>query len=299
LEAIARFLDQNLFETLKISITGGEPFYDLETTRGIVAVATNLRRAVTIVTSGFWAKTEKTAVDTLSQIPRFDTLIISCDPYHARFVPIAFIENGYRAAKSSNLDVRIRLVQSNPPTAEEVVLESAVREYAGETEIERQLLLKYGRAADLDLPTAGYASPEREYCPSSGPYIDADGSVLPCCNSIISIRDENPLRIGNITNESAKEIHSLFLRNSLLASLKIEGAPKLRQILRPTLGNEVDAMSVCDLCYAVCSSPQTYDQASSQINDQKSKFELYAFGALKLGMDELVPLLEEAAKGLA
>ena len=296
--ALARFLEDKAFDTEEISITGGEPFYDLKTTRELVGICKENRHVVSIVTSGFWAKTEETAVHILSTVPSFDTLVISCDPHHARFVPSAFIENAYRAAKSVNLDVRIRLVQCNPPTVEEDALENAVRKYASDSEIERQLLLKYGRAADVELPGAGYAFPEREYCPSSGPYIDNDGSVLPCCSSIISIKGDNPLKISSITDESADQIRSRFLRNGLFAALKIEGAPKLREILRSTLGDKVDRMAVCDLCYSICSSRETYNLVLSELDEKMTRFRLYAFGALKLGMVELIPLAEEAAKEL-
>jgi pyruvate-formate lyase-activating enzyme len=296
--ALARFLKDKAFDTEQISITGGEPFYNLKTTRELVSICKETRHVVTNVTSGFWAKTEKAAVHILSRVPSFDTLVISCDPHHARFVPNAFIENAYRAAKSINLDVRIRLVQSNPPTVEEEALENTVQKYACDSEIERQLLLKYGRAADLELPGAGYAFPEREYCPSSGPYIDDDGSVLPCCSSIISIRGDNPLKISSITDESAEQVRERFLRNGLFATLKIEGAPKLRAVLRPALGDAVDTMAVCDLCYAICSSRKVYDLVLRELDEQMTRLRLYAFGAVKLGMVELIPLVEEAANEL-
>ena len=233
-----------------------------------------------------------------SCLPNFDTLVISCDPHHARFVPSAFIENAYRAAKSVDLNVRIRLVQSNPPAVEEDALENTVRKYAGDSEIERQLLLKYGRAADVELPGAGYASPEREYCPSSGPYIDNDGSVLPCCSTVTSIKGDNPLKISSVTDESADQVRERFLRNGLFATLKIEGAPKLRAVLRPTLGDEVDTMAVCDLCYAICSSRKVYDLVLGELDDPMTRLRLYSFGAVKLGMVELIPLVEEAAEKL-
>jgi hypothetical protein len=213
-------------------------------------------------------------------------------------VPSAFIENAYRAAKSINLNVRIRLVRSSPPTLEEGTLENAVRKYARDSEIELQLLLKYGRAADVELSGAGYASPEREYCPSSGPYIGDDGSILPCCSSIISIQGDNPLRISSITSESAEQIRLRFLRNGLFAALKIEGAPRLRKILRSTLGDKVETMAICDMCYAICSSRKTYDLVLAELDDQMARLKLYAFGALKLGMIELLPLVDEAAKML-
>ena len=63
--ALARFLKDKAFDTEEVSITGGEPFYDLETTRELVSICKETRHIVTIVTSGFWAKTEDTALHVL------------------------------------------------------------------------------------------------------------------------------------------------------------------------------------------------------------------------------------------
>jgi len=285
----------NPFNAERITITGGEPFFELEITRELIRAAAHRGCAVTIVTSGFWAKTRTEATRQIADLPSFDDLVISYDPHHNRFVKSDFVENAYHAAKNAGIGVKIRLIQCEPASAQELAIERMVQGFAQIDEIEYQRLIKYGRAADIELPGASYGPLERDYCPTSGPHIAVDGTVIPCCNAIMSIDADHPLKLGNITRQSPSEIHESFLRSILLAALKIEGAPRFRSILRKHLGARVDQMSICDLCFEICSSHQIYAIVASEIDRPESKLAIYAFGASQLGMDELAPLVEEIA----
>lgn len=290
---VGEMLDVSPFATNAVSLTGGEPFYEPDTLADLIKEVKKRGHRVIVITSAFWAKNYVSARGTLLSHPGIDELVLSHDTFHNRQVSVAFLKNAYLAARDLDIRAKIRLVRHSDPTEAERAAEESVREFAAPADIEMQRLIRYGRAADKQIEGAGFSSLERNVCPSSGPHISHDGTVTPCCNSITSIRGSHALTLGNILEEDFRLIYERMLRNRLLAALKLEGAAFFREALRAVVGDEVDCMSICDLCFVVCSNPRALDSLQGLINTDHYALSLYSFALIQMNMSEFGPVLLE------
>lgn len=295
-ENLDRFFSENPFQTSRVSLTGGEPLLDLGQARGLLDMLSSKSIQCVVVTSAYWAKTIESAHRVLSQLDGLSGITISYDPYHAEFVKPQFIQNAYVAAKRQGVPVQIRLVRSFPPTREDKDILSAITIFAHEDDLEIQRLTNYGRARNT-LETAGNSSPVMTFCPSTGPHISHDGTVTPCCSSIISIEKEHPLQLGNVFNDEPMRVSERFRQSVLLLALKTEGRSYFQKALLQR-GINVDDMQICDLCYEVCSNSDLWEDLKINLFCPEEIFRLYSNAVVAFGFTEFQQQASEAAKAV-
>lgn len=283
--AIDEFFEVNKFSTKSVSLTGGEPFLDIASTQIISDKLFSLGIECAIVTSGFWAKTRASASEALDKLTGVSALTLSHDVYHAKFVSLRFIENAFVEAKARGLRVRVRLVQSFPPTPKELSAADRVRLFALDEDIEFQRLLRYGRANDEMLDGAGFSSPVKTFCPSTGPHISYDGRITPCCSSIISLQHEHPLVLANVLFDNPNLIWKKFVESIFLLALKIEGKPYFEKILS-SLGIDTQNMEICDMCYCICANEDIWQKIKALLESEFEKRRLYLEAFAAFGFEE-------------
>ena len=70
-----------------LSLTGGEPFIDLNRLKLISEYADAHGLLVSAVTNAYWAETEESAIAVLQSLPALRMLQFSTDEYHQRSIP--------------------------------------------------------------------------------------------------------------------------------------------------------------------------------------------------------------------
>lgn len=83
---------RDIIDSVGVSFTGGEPFYNINLLRHGIKYAHALNLTVKVVTSGYWAISRRAAFDTLSGLGGISELAISIDSFHQkrclRFAPL-------------------------------------------------------------------------------------------------------------------------------------------------------------------------------------------------------------------
>jgi len=285
-DKVLAVLVNGLFNTERVSLTGGEPLLDVDRTARIVQALDSTGIACNIVTSAFWAKSPKSASEILARLGGLKSLTISHDVFHAEFVPVSFVKNAFLEAKKRGISTTVRLVQSFPPNPAQVTTRRAVLQFADENEIEIQRLLKYGRAATEDLEGAGFTTPLVTFCPSTGPHVSHDGRVTPCCSTIMGLAGEHALSLGNVHTDTPREIREKFEDSALLLALKIRGRDFLLSLLADCGQQIPDNMQICDLCYFICSRPHVWSKVKARLYKPEELLKLYGEAAYAFGFAE-------------
>ncbi|MDK4733529.1 radical SAM protein [Rhizobium sp. CNPSo 3490] len=283
---LARFLDRNDFETNHVTMTGGEPFHDLPKLIKLVQLAAKKGYEVGAITSSFWAKSPERAADVLSQLPGLRNLTLSVDAHHEKFVPQRFVRNAFAAAKAKGLVVKVRVCVQIPQTADDDRLLEFVKSFADASEIESQQIVPYGRSAEhSEFSEQMFA--EQNECPAIGPHLFYNGDVIPCCNTIVPLRGNHPLRITRSENDES--LQEAVLQNMLFVTLKTWGAQDLKDYLYPDATKNITA---CDLCADVCTDSKLAQRANEYLQSPQHRVRTYTFALLHMD----IPLAEKYLK---
>lgn len=106
-----------------IAFTGGEPFLLGDALVNLVRRASGKGAKTRIVTSAYWAKSDRSCEKRLRPLvdAGLDELSVSWDDFHEKFVDFANVRNAWTGAKRLGLDVGISTVQprtANGPPSE-------------------------------------------------------------------------------------------------------------------------------------------------------------------------------------
>lgn len=86
-----------------LSLTGGEPLYDLDLLKKIAEYGASHGLFISAVTNAFWASSVSKATEILQELPEIRTIAISTDTYHLENIPFSQVRNAIRSAKKMNL----------------------------------------------------------------------------------------------------------------------------------------------------------------------------------------------------
>lgn len=218
----------------QISITGGEPFVKPEKIKFLSDHACKNGIKVGVVTSAFWARTPEIAQATVDEFSNLYAYAISTDVYHIKYVPLHFIKNAYFAAKNRNKRISIRIAQRyNPSEKEEHILKYVQSFVEDEREITIQNLIPFGRAKKY-IQDAGYPWIDKVSCIpcfSNAPVICENGIVEPCCGALLELKDQHPMVLGNVYEDSLKQIYNNIQYNALFHYIRLWGLKDLVSLI--------------------------------------------------------------------
>ncbi len=101
-----------------LSLTGGEPFYNIDYLKKIAAFGETCGLLVSAVTNAFWATTREEAVRVLRELSSIKMLAISTDVYHQESIPFERIKNAIFAAKECDIPYNIAVCTENESDSE-------------------------------------------------------------------------------------------------------------------------------------------------------------------------------------
>lgn len=209
----------------RVTISGGESFLDIDYLAKLSHASRTAGLAFRVVTNGSFAKdasSAERAIGTIAQIG-LETVGISWDQFHARFVPPERIKNAIRACRKLQVGVRLTVVvtkKSNLAAALEPLGDEAF-----ELPITQVKCLPVGRAekkirSDDLLPPA--SSDIGRACRSDFDTLSLtpNGDVFPCC-AVGGFTDG--IRLGRFPQESIETLLERRERELLWVVLAAQG----------------------------------------------------------------------------
>lgn len=211
-----------------IDFTGGEPTLMPHFVGAVSRAAADAGITCGIVTAAHWAGTVRQARDTLDRFSGISHWDISTDVYHTEFVPLSAVERAYGLLKAAGKTPRIRIAHHEPITYDDAVLIEHVMRFAGR-DISFQPIGPVGRGGSVvaDNP-AGDADWDAGPCPTTGPLIQWNGRVSPCCAPASHEPHDHPLWLGDANTEPLTTIIERWRVHPLLQTIRLWGFRPLR-----------------------------------------------------------------------
>lgn len=260
-----------------LSLTGGEPFYNLPALKAIASYGQASGLFVSAVTNAFWATTQPSATAVLKALPAIKMLSVSTDVYHQQHIPFERVRNAILAARECDLPCIVAVCTENDRDPKYASIVEELREIVQADAILTAITFPAGRAlkrldgrdyqlSDEPPPSACVAG--------SSPMIFPDGRVIACIGPVIDLTSPHPLLLGSLRNESLNDILDRAESNSVLHAVRIWGPRKLISWLRENgLADSLPDLyikgSVCNACYSLMSNERTVDSLLQLANDHQ------------------------------
>lgn len=250
-----------------LSLTGGEPFYNLENLKKIAAFGEEQGLLVSVVTNAFWASTAEQAVKVLKDLPAIKMVAISTDAYHQESIPFENVKNAVSAAKVCDIPYNIAVCTENEDEIEYKRILSRLYEITEPDTVTTAVTFPAGRALERlgTLKHHTTEQPPKSACSAgSSPIVFPSGKVIACIGPVIDIVIPHPLVLGNLRENCLGEILDDAELNPILHAIRIWGPRKLISILRESgshqnLPDVYVKDSVCNACYSLMSNSKITD----------------------------------------
>jgi len=284
LDQIASFKKDKDFP-IGISLTGGEPFYNESLLKGISEHAQQLGFMVSVVTNAFWADTPDNAIEVLSDYDAIQLISISTDEYHQYNIPYRYIRNAVIACKKLNKIYNVAVATESESDVKYIELFDKLLEITEREKIETSFTVPVGRGKSklrngkFDL----VEDPSKSACyMASFPVIFPNGRVIACIGPPITIKECNPLELGNLKKDTLIEIIQKAEINPTLHALRTFGPISLVELLRMNGYEDIIPAEFikdcpCDVCNKLFSDIATA-QVISDLAREPEFFNKVAYG---------------------
>jgi pyruvate-formate lyase-activating enzyme len=261
-----------------ISFTGGEPLLAIEPLKVISDAASKAGMICGLVTSAYWASSDRTAEKVVKSVPGITIWDISVDIYHQEFVGYDNILSAYRSIKKLGNKAGIRYSYHDPITDADKRIFDFIANFVDPSDFYYQRIRNTGRAQDLKIADHRYIdNPWMKPCFTTGLNIRYDGSIAPCCCNLVEERS-HPFQFGDAKERPLVEIHSEFLRHPLLQMIRVIGFTEAIQWLNETdLASEIDGPlpdDICDICLKLLSNPRIGQYLANRASEPMNKLKI-------------------------
>lgn len=262
-----------------LSLTGGEPFYDIDKLQKIASYGARCGLLVSVVTNAYWASTRTQAVEILSSLPAIKMMAISTDVYHQESIPFESVVNAIAAAQECNIPYHIAVCTENEDDEGYNQILRNLRKVTGSETIKTAITFPAGRALN-QLGSSKYettTTPPVSACSAgSSPIIFPDGRVIACIGPVIDLKTRHPLLLGNLRENSLETVLNEAESNPILHAIRIWGPKKLISIIEEAglsqyLPNRYIHNSVCYACYSLMSNRKITNFLDDLANDEDFK----------------------------
>jgi hypothetical protein len=190
-----------------VCITGGEPFLKPDLLHQIAILFLAAGKAISVITSGFWATDVVHAGGTLRRVFPAGTpfrLWLSLDPFHSAHLSARHYRAAINAAYALQIPVCVTATYARDPQEALRFIDMTIDDTAARrrvAKIRAQPLFRVGRGAQLPCAASASAALPRGVCGTCIGHVDAEGRVMACC-SVFDAAAGNPLRLGQIDEQS-------------------------------------------------------------------------------------------------
>jgi MoaA/NifB/PqqE/SkfB family radical SAM enzyme len=216
-----------------LSLTGGEPFYDISKLAALSSFGEENGLFVSAVTNAFWASTPKKAVDTLKSVPSIKMMAISADAYHQEEIPFERVKNAITAAKKLDVPFQIGVCTENQEDEKYKKIIQKLEKVTESDKIKTAITFPVGRALNINnLKYVTSVDPPISACSAgSSPIIFPNGNIIGCIGPVINIKSNHPLLLGNLKKRSLEEILDDSEINPIYHAIRIWGPRKLISLI--------------------------------------------------------------------
>ncbi|MBU0984096.1 MAG: radical SAM protein [candidate division Zixibacteria bacterium] len=240
-----------------IGFTGGEPLCCRDKLFGLAAQARRLGLPFTIVTNGYWARSQQETRYLLSELSPI-AVRVSTDAYHSDYIPLQHVERIYLACRELNIACDIAVAYSSRTLLVTRAIISRLLTFAPAEAIRTTRLLPGGRgdhrqhySSDHDPNLAASDTP----CLfASVPYILPNGDVFACIGPALTLpQHDHPLYLGSLRTQSLHDIRTAAEQNAMLHGLRLWGPRFWHRLIerrgpRETLPRGYYSNSPCEGC---------------------------------------------------
>jgi len=268
-----------------LSLTGGEPFFDMSLLQKVSSYAAEKGLLVSAVTNAFWASSVHDAVATLRSLPAVRMLAISTDVYHQKAIAFEKVKNAILAARDLNIPYNVAVCTENTEDPEyQRILDDLSRVTEPET-VATAITFPAGRALEAisELRYHLTDKPPISACAAgSSPIILPSGKVLACIGPVIELSTEHPLLLGNLRQNTLDEILDKAECNSILHAIRIWGPRKLIAMVSEAglgcyLPEKYVEGSMCQACYSLMAC-KPISQFLFELTENEAFAERVAYG---------------------
>ncbi len=260
-----------------LSLTGGEPFYNIDNLKKIAILGESCGLIVSVVTNAFWASSLKEANGILRELTAVKMLAISADAYHQVAIPFERVKNAILAAKECNMPYNIHVCTANEDDEEYRQILAKLLEITELDTINTAVTFPAGRALKR-IGMSGYQTshePSISACAAgSSPIVFPDGKIIACIGAVIDLSSPHPLVLGNLRENTLEEILDRAELNPILHAIRVWGPRKLISMIREAgLGQYLPERyikdSVCNACYHLMSSDKIIEFLAKLAGDNE------------------------------
>ena len=260
-----------------LALTGGEPFYNLESLAQISAYGKAFGFIVSVVTNAFWASTKDVALSVLSKLPAIQMISISTDVYHQKSIPFEYIKNAVWAARKLGRLYNIAVCTDNEEDHQYQEIIEDLKAIGEADRIRVSITFPVGRAQKRAHHFSYRIAPEPTVSAcsmASSPVVFPDGKVSACIGPVLTLPSMHPMFLGNLQQETLSEILDRSELNPVLHTIRVWGPQKLVSLLKQ---NELDALlpkeyicnCPCDVCYKLLSDERIVDALENILQDEQ------------------------------
>ncbi len=243
-----------------LSITGGEPFLEMDLLKEICSIASSVGIVIVISTNAFWATSLKTAQNKLKSLQGLRAISISFDQFHSKFINIDNIRNAVEAALSQNIAYRIIITTNSFDSRDYQSIFKKLNNFAQPKSIISSIIYNSGRAHSNDFSFRKNANPCLGICRmAASPMIFPNGKVFGCVGPIVNSNINHPMFLGNLKNTSLKEILDKTEKNYVLHALRVFGPAYLineaqKNKKNTWISSDYIENNLCETCQSIISN---------------------------------------------
>lgn len=250
-----------------LSLTGGEPFYNMKLLKRLAEFGHSRGLLVSAVTNAYWATSLEKAIEELRSIPEIEMFAFSTDVYHQESIPIERVKNAILAARECGVSYNVAVCTENEDEEQYVEILNGLAEITEPETIITAVTFPAGRALKKIRVLRHYKTtePPAAACTAgSSPMIFPDGRVVACIGPIIDLSSSHPLVLGNLRQSSIQKILDKAETNTILHAIRIWGPKKLISIIKENglgrlLPKKYIRNSVCNACYNLMENKEIVD----------------------------------------
>jgi pyruvate-formate lyase-activating enzyme len=274
-----------------ISFTGGEPLLARQQLRIISTAAAESGIDCGVVTASHWAANALTARKVVESLPGIHIWDLSIDKYHEEFVSFEKVRTAYEAVKEMGKQATLRFTYHEPLTADDRRILKFISGFADGADCCSQRVRSVGRGKNLKLVESQKYHPWMKPCLTQGMVVRYDGSVAPCCVSLIEER-RHPFQLGDARERPLAEIHSEYMSLPLLQMLRTIGFLEVvRWIEESDLASELKTPlpdDVCDLCPRLLTNASIAEYLSRRAATPANRLRIAILASRLLGEHEML-----------
>ena len=245
-----------------LSLTGGEPFYNIEYLKLIADYGEQNGLFVTVVTNAYWASSREEAIRILRSIPSIKMLSFSTDVYHQKSIPFGKVRNAILAAQDCDIPYTVAVCTENKDDIEYNKVLDELNKITSLDTIRTAVTFPVGRALKkitIQNHQITEEPPGSACISGSSPIIFPDGKVVACVGPVIELKSMHPLVLGNLKEKTLSEILDDSQINPILHAIRIWGPQELITLLKQAgynnyLPQKYIKNSICNVCYSLMSN---------------------------------------------